>query len=537
MRTLLFKLFLCPLLIALLATSQPARLYAEDNCDSVIPALVQVTSEQICREINANWACYGNTDVNSQPVDLRFRTPADRQPLPVFAEIDPQNPLGLVLFRVQATTDAAPTNMLAFGNMHVQALAEATFDIAATSEHLLCSDTPSGLVIQTEGKNSGAIKINNIEIVLGSTAFVTINRADEITVVNIEGHVAVRLRGGALRPLAPGEQVRIPQSHNPSLVVGPESSTFTTSPVLQFLANAPTGLRRVGDPNTRHPSPEAQVQPCGGEIKFGETIAAATFTLGQECLYTFTADLNNVATIRMDAARGGIDPWIDLRGPNLKLLTHNNDINENNTASLICNADLPVHPGVYTIVARAAGNDSKGPFRLQLAGQTTCTPSVPRCEVSTSALNLRSGPGRTYPVIQTIPQAAHLQVLARNDSGSWFYVQSAADGGVGWVSSDVRYVDCENGFTPPVLPAPPPPSITPGTPTGVTTPTPILSTPETLTPVPTCGISALKRRYNLSGGDDRPCPSPSETKTSPPPTQVATPTPPPGTKQPPVPAP
>ncbi len=81
----------------------------------------------------------------------------------------------------------------------------------------------------------------------------------------------------------------------------------------------------------------------------------------------------------MDALDPQLNPWIDLRGRDEKIVSFNNDIDrEKNKDSLLCNVGLPVD-GCYTIVARSHHNDSFGQFRLALDRQTACVPPPSTC--------------------------------------------------------------------------------------------------------------------------------------------------------------
>lgn len=64
----------------------------------------------------------------------------------------------------------------------------------------------------------------------------------------------------------------------------------------------------------------------------------------------------------------------------------------------------------------------------------TATPQ-PTAQTNTGA-NLREGPGVVYPVIQSVPKDAQVQVLERDANGDWFHIQTS-DGKDGWLSKKV----------------------------------------------------------------------------------------------------
>lgn len=91
------------------------------------------------------------------------------------------------------------------------------------------------------------------------------------------------------------------------------------------------------------------------------------------------------------------------------------------------------------------------------------------CEVVTSGLNLRYGPGTAYaPPIDILRRGARLDPKARDANASWIEVRALSTGQSGWVSAGEQYVRCDLellslplGLIPPT----PTPSVTPTPPT------------------------------------------------------------------------
>jgi hypothetical protein len=61
-------------------------------------------------------------------------------------------------------------------------------------ESARCQSAPSGMMVQTTGGQTANLMVNNVEIRLGSTAFLTL-RSNRLTVSNIQGDVQVTSRG------------------------------------------------------------------------------------------------------------------------------------------------------------------------------------------------------------------------------------------------------------------------------------------------------------------------------------------------------
>ncbi len=84
----------------------------------------------------------------------------------------------------------------------------------------------------------------------------------------------------------------------------------------------------------------------------------------------------------------------------------------------------------------------------------TPTPVTPQI-VSSTTVNIRSGPGTNYPIIGSLPpNTPLLPVIGRNETGSWWQVQ-LDEGEAGWVSDEV--VEARGTDAVPIVPIPIPP--------------------------------------------------------------------------------
>jgi len=93
----------------------------------------------------------------------------------------------------------------------------------------------------------------------------------------------------------------------------------------------------------------------------------------------------------------------------------------------------------------------------------TPTPVIPQV-VSSSTVNIRSGPGINYPVIGSLPPGNPLVVVGRNEQGSWWQIQFS-EGAVGWVAGSVVETKDVGGISIAQAPPPPQPTATPVPPT------------------------------------------------------------------------
>ncbi len=82
-----------------------------------------------------------------------------------------------------------------------------------------------------------------------------------------------------------------------------------------------------------------------------------------------------------------------------------------------------------------------------------------RLDVLTPVLNVRSGPGANYPVIDTLRQGTGVDVLGRNKGSAWWQVQLPG-GQLGWVSGAAGLVQVSGATDDlPAVAAPPAPAV------------------------------------------------------------------------------
>ncbi len=129
-------------------------------------------------------------------------------------------------------------------------------------------------------------------------------------------------------------------------------------------------------------------------------------------------------------------------------------------------------PGVgYDLVAASDRLRVSTPFNLDDPGTTPIpgatpspqpspAPSDPTCTVVADALNVRSGPGTTYPSVTAVTYGTSVRPLARTAASDWVQV-ALSNGTAGWVAS--AYLECNVSLSslPVVQTAEPTPTPTP----------------------------------------------------------------------------
>ena len=138
----------------------------------------------------------------------------------------------------------------------------------------------------------------------------------------------------------------------------------------------------------------------------------------------------------------------------------------------------PEQPPAVTPEAEAPTATPEQPPTPTPEPAPTDTPAPAQVQVTANVVNLRSGPGTSYPRVTQAKQGQTFEILAKNADGSWFQV--SANGKTAWVINDARWTStvgntatvtvAENIPAPPPTPKPRPTA----TPAPTNTPAPTL---------------------------------------------------------------
>lgn len=453
---------------------------AFEQCNTIVSAVHNAILE--CSDINRNWACYGKIRAEVDPVKYRFHALRDRRAIEALNKVDTDSD-GVVLLNLHTEGEANPIRAIMFGDARLETRDAQQHNFLFVVEDTLdmCKDTKPGIIIRTISGRSSQIILNNVTIQLGSTAYITIDSRGWMTVANVEGQITVIING-VFYEVPEGGEIRIDVSTTPPrFLESLQISPLAGSEVAQWISKAPQGLRSVINSNE---DPTSEVA-CIGKLEFGKPIVETLNNPGHECLFSVCADPGQKISVNLNAISDGLNPWVDLRLPNGRLYTFNNDIGEGQTDSLLCNIELPPVQeldGCYLLVARSHHNASAGQFELTLNKETGCSTPEPRCEVMTyRGLNLRTGPGVEFSLAAAtpLPQDTHLEPVGVEENG-WRKVRVNNTALEGYVNTDPRYLLCEGIFTPesPTATATPTPTMTP-------TSSPVVDSLSTDTPTPT----------------------------------------------------
>jgi len=215
------------LLIGLCFSSAAAQ---TSTCgDLVGQALLSV--QDACASTSRNQACYGNFSLEAFPrVDVLDFTFADRGDRVNVADIDSMTLEGLdveaqewgvVLMQLQANLpDALPgqnVTFLLFGDIEVvnadspELTPMQAFYFRSGVTGLTCAQAPAdGMLIQTpEGVGTINLNVNEVDIRLGSTAYVQAEAGGSMTIRVIEGQAVITVNGVTV-VIPAGAQVAVP---------------------------------------------------------------------------------------------------------------------------------------------------------------------------------------------------------------------------------------------------------------------------------------------------------------------------------------
>ena len=217
------------LLVLITCTTIPALAQA-DTCTNIVDQALVVTGAN-CAAVGRNEVCYGNVQLVAEPqadvTDFVFAAPGDVaaleavRTLNLSSRLEDSEEWGIALMRVQADVpDALPgenLTLVLFGEVEVENAAEAeanpmqAFFFETGLRGTQCTEAPdSGILVQTpDGYDEISFTANDVDIRLGSTAFLQGEAEAEMIVSVVEGQATVTAQGVTVVVPA-GSRTRIP---------------------------------------------------------------------------------------------------------------------------------------------------------------------------------------------------------------------------------------------------------------------------------------------------------------------------------------
>lgn len=262
---------------------------AQGACGELVTRALDKTSAN-CKNPIPNTVCYGNGLIFAQAqtgTSLTFATDGDIAPIDAFAGIT-HSPLdevaqlwGVSLMSLQANIpDTSPgqvVQIIVFGNVEVSDVQQSAFRFTTGVGTPTCAEAPAnGIMVRTpEGVAEVTLTINEVDITMGSTAFMEANLTDGMTVTMLDGVARLKV-ANITQPVSFSQQSNIPlgqfgQNLVPTAPPSPAqtwdaakvSKVFTVYNTLNQLGTeAVVGQERPGRPNTTtQPSPTFVPQP------------------------------------------------------------------------------------------------------------------------------------------------------------------------------------------------------------------------------------------------------------------------------------
>jgi hypothetical protein len=207
------------LLIILIGTTT----LAQSTCGELVTRALEKTSAN-CNNPLPNTVCYGNGLIFAQAqtgTNLIFAGDGDIAPIDAFAGIT-HSPLdeslqiwGVSLMSLQADVpDTAPgqvVQIIVFGNVEVNDVQQSAFRFTTGVGTSQCVEAPaSGIMVRTpEGVAEVTLNINEVDITMGSTAYIEANASEGMTVTMLDG-TARTTAMGVTQPVSFSQQLNIP---------------------------------------------------------------------------------------------------------------------------------------------------------------------------------------------------------------------------------------------------------------------------------------------------------------------------------------
>ncbi len=198
------------------------------------PALVQEalnTADEACATPGRNQACYGNVQLEADPVSadtpLTFDSVGDIAPLNAIQRLrlspldEEAGQWGIAVMKVQANLpDTLPgqnITLLAFGDVVLENRASAdappmqAFTLRTGVGPRRCDEAPpDGLLVQTpEGSTEVSFNVNGVDVQVGSTVLFEAQPDAAMQITTLEGSAVTNI-GGELFPAIAGTRVRVP---------------------------------------------------------------------------------------------------------------------------------------------------------------------------------------------------------------------------------------------------------------------------------------------------------------------------------------
>jgi hypothetical protein len=198
------------------AEPTPAVVVSDEVCPQIVAQALDATDRE-CNGTARNQICYGNVNLEATPQagveNFQFAQPGDMvditalQSLRLSSMNTTTQEWGVALMQLQANLpDTLPgqnVTILLFGNVEIENATsddgELAFYFQSGIGDAPCAEAPdSGILVQTpEGVSSVSFRVNEVDIELGSTAYLQAQPSADMDVSVVEGQAIVSAQGVA----------------------------------------------------------------------------------------------------------------------------------------------------------------------------------------------------------------------------------------------------------------------------------------------------------------------------------------------------
>lgn len=233
---------------------------AQDLCPDIVAEALTAT-DSFCSQIGRNEACYGNLQITAELADedLVFESQGDIveltevERLTLSPLVEESTQWGVALLNVQANIpDTVPGQgvmFLLFGDVDIENAGDAmeAFYFSSGVGEAACNEAENGIMINTpEGIGMVSLIANDVTIELGSTAILTAQPDDLMTITLLEGNAMVTAED-VTQEFEGGFQVTVPLNEDLE-AIGPPSEP---EPIEEdIIGSAPDIMLYVEDSET-----------------------------------------------------------------------------------------------------------------------------------------------------------------------------------------------------------------------------------------------------------------------------------------------
>jgi hypothetical protein len=251
----------------------------QDACPTIVADALTAT-DSVCSGIGRNEACYGNIQITAELADpsLVFGQKGDVvqlteiERLTLSPYVDESTEWGVALMNVQANIpDTSPgqgVTFLLYGDVDITNAGDAmeAFYFSSGIGTAGCNEASSGIIINTpEGVGTVSLIANDVTIELGSTAVLTAQPDDLMTIALTEGNAMVTA-DGVTQEFEGGFQVSVPVNEDLEATGAPSEPEAIPEETIEDLPDIMGFVETTESSDGDDSTDDADTELVGGNI-------------------------------------------------------------------------------------------------------------------------------------------------------------------------------------------------------------------------------------------------------------------------------